>query len=266
MLQNETVAYLKKHNWISFEKRVNKSQSNSRLRNQIRKAFSDLSLLASSLPDDKQKEYFNLNTIRELFYAMERFHLGGNHYQERKPDFGLAEFLVEYGLNILINEYEKYEKYSPAISSLTIEHLQRTKLICRDIARSIEYSQRQYEFNKYKQDYLFSWNDIEKHSQRVYDFIREMIGKTQVYSTALEFVDFDWLYVDKNNYNGKITDPPDENAFLGDLHIQLMYEPKASTTKRYLLINLELINDIKLTEKLQVKEVGDDLLFFKKKI
>jgi hypothetical protein len=196
---------------------------------------------------------------------MELFHIEGNRYRHRNSDLSLAEFLVEYGLNKIIDEYEQYEKYTPAVRSLATDHLQRTKLICHDIARSIEYSQRQYEFRKSKQEYLFSWKDVENHSQRVYDFIREMIGKTEVYSTALEFVDFDWLFVDKNNYKGKITDPPDENAFLGDLHIQMMYEPKATTTKRYLLINLELINDIKLTEKLQVKEVGDDLLFYKKR-
>lgn len=93
----------------------------------------------------------------------------------------LVEFLVDYGISKIIEEYEQHEKYSPEISKLAIEHLQRSKLICRDIARSIEYSQRQYDFNIAKQEYLFSWKDVENHSQRVYDFIREMIGKTKIY-------------------------------------------------------------------------------------
>lgn len=191
MLQKHTASILNEHSWkyyinkeennnqgISGEKKKgNPSLSFSRVKNQTENAFIQMALLARRLPQDKFRDLFNIGNISKLLKAMLIYeHDSKSESVDRLPDLRLAEFLVQYGLDIMIKEYKKISGYTPEIAQLTLDHLSKTKAICHDISLNVETINLETEAKQNKLRYLFTWERIDKEDrQRFENFVFELI-------------------------------------------------------------------------------------------
>ena len=111
----------------------NPFQAYKRIRKNALQAISDLSLLASRLPDDKLYEIFNEKTLGPLFTSIFYIDKSENISKLRRPNVQLASFLVDQGITHCLSEYEKWNKDTPESSKPTIEYLQRAVSICKEI-------------------------------------------------------------------------------------------------------------------------------------
>jgi hypothetical protein len=280
MLKRTTISNLKKQSWESFIRREfedgegisggkgkgNKSQNNSRYKDQVNTAFEHLSLLAEKMPDDLQREVFSYKNLRKLLEGMSKYEKDG-YILDRKPNLRIAEYLVTFGLDMLLKEFQSLEKHNPSLSQLTIDHLERTKAICQDIAQSAEFVTRKNELKEKKYDYLFSFRDFYQRPSRIKDYLLKLIEKTNVRSMGIlsEAVDISTIRKDKDNnskyvaviFNGII----DED--LGYITLQVIKEVKGDSLKRSVDITVELVDGYKFSQTLDVMEKDNDYLVYK---
>lgn len=121
-------------NWLKIiETDKNPSQAYKRYRKEALQAISDLSLLASRLPDDKLYEIFNEKTLSPLLDSIFFLDKSERLTKFRQPNVKLAAFLVGRGIAYCLSEYEKWNEDTPETSKPTIEYLQRASSICGEI-------------------------------------------------------------------------------------------------------------------------------------
>lgn len=166
MLHKSSVSFLEQHSWLQYERknidgRNNPAQSFDRAREHCITAFSQLSLLAKKFPDDKFEQVFNQKNISLLLESMLVYETEKNSSkEERNPDLRIAEYLVQYGLDILTKEYEKLNWYTPNLAAITLNHLMQTRAICKDIAKVAEVNQLEKKAKEKMNRFLFKWKHI----------------------------------------------------------------------------------------------------------
>ncbi len=124
-------------------------------------AFSQLSLLAKKFPDDKFEQVFNQKNLSRLLESMLVYETEKNILkEERIPDLRIAEYLVQYGLDILTKEYKNLSWYTPNLAAVTLNHLMQTRAICKDIAKVAEANQLEKKAKETMSRFLFKWKHI----------------------------------------------------------------------------------------------------------
>lgn len=182
MLEKSTLRRLMQHNWLDILRNErNPSQFWIRIRSQVDRAINQLSLLTTKLPDDKQEEVFSYDNIKKLIISL----LNKDNYADSAQELSdtrrthLAALLVEEGIKVCIKKYELLLSETPALTGPTIEHLNKAKDICKDIAYKVDSNQR--EFVEEKLTYLFNWNRIPGNdSKKLIEFIKDEFGEFDV--------------------------------------------------------------------------------------
>lgn len=172
---------------------------------------------------------------------------------------------MTFGLDMLLKEFQSLEKHNPSLSQLTIDHLERTKAICQDIAQSAEFVTRKNELNEKKYEYLFSFRDLHRRPSRIKDYLLKLIDKTNVRRMGIlsEAVDIAEIrHVGDHTYMAEIFDGISDDT-LGQITLQTMGKVKGDSFKRSVEIKIELTNGSNLSQTLDVMEKDNDYLVYK---
>jgi hypothetical protein len=250
------------HDWLAITRNErNPSQFWYRIRNQMNRAINQLSLLAKKIPDDKQKEIFSYDNIKRLIISL----LNKDDYADPIDELSdsrrtqLAALLIEEGIKVCIKKYELLLSETPALTGPTIDHLNKAKDICKDIAYKVDLNQRKFVTEKEKLTYLFSWNRIPGNDEnKLIEFIKD------------EFGDFDnrWIRAIKKQDEDntiffsfrKLPDPPCV------FYIKLSNDRKNATVCNYDPDDdEEQVNNNKVQKSLIVKSEYDNLNVYKNK-
>lgn len=268
MLQKESLSYLKKHSWVSYLNRGNKSQKIKRTISDCNFAFAALSLMAYKLPDDLFQEIFTRKNIAMLLISMQKIMKGENTEEERLPDLRTADFLVQHGLDIMIKEYKKLSWYTPEIAQLTLDHLAKTKAICTDIALNAEATNLEIKAKEQNRQYLFTWKQISnKDYQRFKNFVFGFIDNKilQKMTTIKGELDVHFIEETSSKIEGYIVDPikypiiPDEEDYREGEIILEMNIPKSLAVLELLIPNKTI------KKKFKIEYRNEDYYFYYEK-
>lgn len=164
MLDNATKKQFREHNWVEISDSVsNRSQKLRRLKKQANDAISDLSLLASRLPNEEQAEIFTQQNIKKLISSILR---GDTSELSEDANFNIrstriAALLVREGIDLCIKQYHTKIESNPVFNEHVINHLDKTKEICYEIDFKTRSSSFEISSEKGKLPYLFNWNEID---------------------------------------------------------------------------------------------------------
>jgi hypothetical protein len=207
-------------NWLKIiETDKNPSQAYRRFRDEALQAISDLSLLASRLPDDKLYEIFNEHTLGPLFTSIFFVDKSKDIFKLRQPNVQLASFLVDQGITHCLSEYEKWNKDTPKSSKPTIEYLQRAASICKEIGYKYL---RDYIDNKIvakKNRLICIWeNKFDRDFDRFEKYIYQEMTNLEGFPISIESVKMDKT----NEFRFIVWEegPSEEKAFGGVIKIE----------------------------------------------
>jgi hypothetical protein len=166
MLDKQTRKKLLEREWPEIKlQESNPTQTLVRLRNIAIKAINDLTLVAQKLPEDTQKEIFTPSRIdgliQNIFYKGNLYHFQGHHqdiFDPRRAE--LAALLVERGVHLNSVQYRMLNKDTLSLVEPTINHLEQSVSICKDIARKLELKKIEEEAEQMELVYLFSWKKM----------------------------------------------------------------------------------------------------------
>lgn len=265
MLQNDSMAILRKHSWVYYLQRGNKSQKIKRTKVDSNIAFVRLSLLAQKLPNDLFQEIFNRKNIAMLLTSMQRFKEEKDKEEERMPDLRTADFLVQHGLDIMIKEYKKLSWYTPEIAQLTLDHLFKTKSICSDIALSAETAHLEIEARLQNRQYLFTWKQLsQKDYIRLRNFSLSLIDNKTLHKMTTVKGELDIKYINQTDFKfeGYFVDPikypnliEDEDFREGEISIELNISNSTA------ILELSIPNRI-ISKTLSIEYRNDDYYFY----
>jgi len=178
MLRKQMRKKILEHSWLELEKHEsNPTQTWRRIRDEMVSAIDDIILLAQKLPEDKQKEIFTHSRIdgliQNMLYKGDLYHFQ-DHYQDifdpRRSE--LAAILVERGVHLNSVQYRLLNKDTLSLVEPTINHLNQSVSICKDIARKLELKKIEEEAEQLELVYLFSWKKmLREENGRLMDFI-----------------------------------------------------------------------------------------------
>jgi hypothetical protein len=176
---------LREHSWDELQKSdTNPAQYWRRKKENTIEALKDISFFLNKLPSSKRTEILNYETL----FPLVKLTLKEYENDDNKKE--VMHFMLETldkCLYHLTNIYSSKNEESPNISSLTVEHLERTRGICRDISNIV--INERAELEGHEQGLTFLFKTV---GRSIYDrirfekFIRQLLTKNkEVYATGL---------------------------------------------------------------------------------
>lgn len=151
-------------NWIEFGKEEsNPSQAWRRIRDSSINAINDLALIAQKVPEDKQNEIFGYKNIEKLLISI--FGNKSDYYIHKTfslRQLELASLLVEVGTSVCKSQIQKLNIDTPALAEATINHLDKSVDICKNVSYRIE-------LNRLEEKdliFLFSWSKLKNRDEK----------------------------------------------------------------------------------------------------
>ncbi len=217
---------MQEHNWLHFIKtETNSPQAYKRLYKHSIEAIDDLGLLASRLPNDKQFEIFNEETIGNLLKSILLIDKSEDKAKVRNSNLQLASMLIDVCIYPCLVEFRKQNKNTPESSKPTIEYLERAVLICKEIGRQHQRNYIEKEAVKMKERVICIWEgrfsfDYLQFEKYIY---QEM--KVDAPDLNIESIDtgkkYEFHYVIRTFIDGL-----DEYYFLGEIKIVFSTDKK----------------------------------------
>jgi hypothetical protein len=173
---------LRERNWQDIARKdSNPSGMLARFKSQCRNAITELTLLASRLPNEEQESIFDYDNIQALIEAMLQGNSEGLHSYFKANDKSIfkgndrdydnkfnsrithtAALLVREGVKLCIDQYKSKLEQDSRLNQATIDKLNDAAEICDAIAFKL-YSRSTVEStssNKEKLSYLFNWDKV----------------------------------------------------------------------------------------------------------
>ncbi len=258
---------LREQGWRKLQSAdTNPAQYWRRKREQTIGAFEDISFFLKELPEEKRRDILSYET---LFPLIELTMDGIESDIEDHFMYFILCTLNHY-LFHLTRIYSSRNTDSPNLSSLTIEHLQRTQSICGDITNILMNENAETEGHNRGLQFLFKSLDRSiQDRKRLTSVVRRILRNSKdAYATGRiddDNVDFlkviTYVVLNKNPgyyiFKGKIYDPDptvpeDTGVEIGELVIEM--DPINSKAHLHILIaNVKLTTDLHVVDKGKVK-------------
>jgi hypothetical protein len=137
LLGKSLIKKLSERSWEkALEGDSNPTQTWTRTRSKAERALKHLTILANTLPDDKQEQIFSVENVRILLDSILRQPVWATSsfdtLDERRSKVAAA--IAEIALNKCIDHFKKVEE-SEDIRNLVIEHIKASIGLCTGIAR-----------------------------------------------------------------------------------------------------------------------------------
>ena len=191
-----------------------------RIRDQSIRALSDLSLLAEKSPNNKLRQIFNENTIKDLLFAIFLIDRSESKLKERSADVQLAAEFVRIGIDVCMSEYEKWNKDNPESSKPTMDYLDKAVAICNEIGFKSRMNLMEKESNENKYKLICIWEETDRKNKDKFDqyILKEMkidddIPMTRINNKYTSF-EKEWDLIED------IGDPS-ENGYLGKVIVNI---------------------------------------------
>lgn len=228
MLHKHTRRRLNEHDWETYHRlEKNPSQSVRRLVDSARLAIEDLSLIARKLPDSKQQEIFNESTIEPFLNSLFFIDQSQKVTQLRNTNVGLASLIAEEGIKHCLSTYRKWNKDSPESARPTLDYLERSIQICREIGyKSLKYNI-EHSFSTEKNKLICIWenrldSDFERFAKYLVERMKLSISDVSIRNIPTE-ESYRYYYGIWDDWG----DPEDgESNYLGALKINFSLNKK----------------------------------------
>lgn len=180
MLHKDTRKALQDHNWIQLKERnSNPRLALIRLKNQSITAISDISLIAQKLPVKEQDKIFKYDSMKTLIEAIlnvsseEYSDIGNTGLDPRR--IHLAAMLAEEGIKRCTRAYIAQNRDTPILTEATVDQLNRTIKVCKEIAYLVDLPSRKESENAL--EYVFNWSRVPGSDESKFvDFIENIFG------------------------------------------------------------------------------------------
>ncbi len=175
---------LREQGWEKLQNSdTNRSQYWRRKKEQTIGALKDISFFLSKLPLEKRNEILTYDNIFPLI----ELSLTDSENDDNKELMHFVLATINYYLHHVTRIYSNKNKESPNLSSLTIEHLERTRGICNDIINTLINARAEQEGYEQGLNFLFKTlgRSISDRT-RFENFVRQVLTKNkQAYATGL---------------------------------------------------------------------------------
>ena len=258
---------LQEHNWVHIMKTdKNPSQVYRRFRDQAINAIHDLGLLASRLPDDRQYEIFNEETIRPLLKSILLFDKSEDKYKIRNPNLQLASLMVKEGIAYCLSEFRTQNKDTPESARPTIEQLERSILICNEISRQYQHNYIIRKALEMKGEFICIWEQIFASDKS--KFLEYVYDQMNLGAPDLNIKEIESKKINEFHYvlwtSG---DEPEGYYYLGEIKIVFSLDVNANEGKLLddnpgsMIFKDEKGNEIK-SKRVRIKKFGSEHVLF----
>jgi hypothetical protein len=187
---------LQQTDWsAAVENKSNRSQIWTRdVRSKVIKVLDELILLAHKLPNDKQEEVFNENTIARLVGAI-LFPRDSDldHYEMDSRRAKIASTLVHEGLTKLASQYGSTIQKRQELNEDLLAGLEKTKRVCNAIALEVQSKQlenHEASIKPSKLYYLFNWDDLcENIDIRLKEYLKRQLNTKWIQNATVRRLD-----------------------------------------------------------------------------